>query len=320
MAESGDRRRPLYPRPARPRQPVARCGRAGGAASHPGLRPRPGHPRRRVRPLAEPARLPRRVARRPRRVAARARLGARRAARRPGRGARRRSSRTRSSRLATRAHTRSERERRLAARFDLRLARRDDGRRPRRAEDLPRLHALLPRVERRRRCARSRQRRGCAPHGVESEHLPEAPDGRSPEVRAEARAPGRASLERWLGQGLARYGDERGGDDLAAEHTSRLSPYLHFGCVSARECVDPRAQPTPQARRGCGSSAGATSTRSSCSRSRVPRARICTTAGTRAVKPGRRSRRGGRDEPGIRSSMQECGNSRVRDGCTTASV
>jgi deoxyribodipyrimidine photo-lyase len=38
---------------------------------------------------------------------------------------------------------------------------------------------------------------------------------------------------RWLRERLGGYG--AGHDDLAADDTSRLSPYLHFGCVSARE-------------------------------------------------------------------------------------
>jgi deoxyribodipyrimidine photo-lyase len=37
----------------------------------------------------------------------------------------------------------------------------------------------------------------------------------------------------WLGEHLAGYGTG-GHDDLAADATSRLSPYLHFGCLSAR--------------------------------------------------------------------------------------
>lgn len=38
---------------------------------------------------------------------------------------------------------------------------------------------------------------------------------------------------RWLRDGLSVYG-AGGHDDLAADATSRLSPYLHFGCVSPR--------------------------------------------------------------------------------------
>lgn len=46
---------------------------------------------------------------------------------------------------------------------------------------------------------------------------------------------GRRRLEHWLSNGLGGY--ERTPDDLAANGTSRLSPYLHFGCVSAVELI-----------------------------------------------------------------------------------
>ena len=46
---------------------------------------------------------------------------------------------------------------------------------------------------------------------------------------------GRRRLDAWLDDGLARYGELA--DDLAADATSRLSPYLHFGCVSPGEVV-----------------------------------------------------------------------------------
>ena len=44
---------------------------------------------------------------------------------------------------------------------------------------------------------------------------------------------GRALLDAWLRSGVRRY--DRRHDPLAAGGTSRLSPYLHFGCVSPRE-------------------------------------------------------------------------------------
>ena len=44
---------------------------------------------------------------------------------------------------------------------------------------------------------------------------------------------GRARLERWLRDGLARYDEQR--DLLAVDGTSGLSPYLHFGCLSPLE-------------------------------------------------------------------------------------
>ncbi|MEO5576590.1 MAG: deoxyribodipyrimidine photo-lyase [Gaiellaceae bacterium] len=46
---------------------------------------------------------------------------------------------------------------------------------------------------------------------------------------------GRLRLNDWLDDGLARYAELA--DVLAADATSRLSPYLHFGCVSAGEVV-----------------------------------------------------------------------------------
>ena len=46
---------------------------------------------------------------------------------------------------------------------------------------------------------------------------------------------GRSRLARWVRDGLAAYDDRR--DDLAAAGTSGLSPYLHFGCLSALEVV-----------------------------------------------------------------------------------
>jgi deoxyribodipyrimidine photo-lyase len=47
---------------------------------------------------------------------------------------------------------------------------------------------------------------------------------------------GRRRLASWLSGGLAAY--TTGRDELAADTTSRLSPYLHFGCVSPLEVVE----------------------------------------------------------------------------------
>jgi deoxyribodipyrimidine photo-lyase len=46
-------------------------------------------------------------------------------------------------------------------------------------------------------------------------------------------AAGRRTMEAYLHDGIERYTDVR--DDLAADATSRLSPYLRFGCISANE-------------------------------------------------------------------------------------
>ena len=54
----------------------------------------------------------------------------------------------------------------------------------------------------------------------------------------------RVRFSRWLHSGLAAYADDH--DDLASDHTSRLSPYLHFGCLSAAEAVA-RAERRPGA-------------------------------------------------------------------------
>lgn len=61
----------------------------------------------------------------------------------------------------------------------------------------------------------------------------EAPSPRLPPGGEHA---GRRRLEAWLGSGLASYASGR--DDLADDSTSRLSPYLRFGCVSPLEVVE----------------------------------------------------------------------------------
>jgi deoxyribodipyrimidine photo-lyase len=54
----------------------------------------------------------------------------------------------------------------------------------------------------------------------------------SPSLPPGGESAARAQLTRWLRGGLATY--ERDHDDLAGAATSQLSPYLHFGCISAR--------------------------------------------------------------------------------------
>jgi deoxyribodipyrimidine photo-lyase len=61
------------------------------------------------------------------------------------------------------------------------------------------------------------------------------PLARSPECPRGGERAARHRLSRWLADGLHRY--EREADMLAAHATSRLSPYLHFGCLSPREVV-----------------------------------------------------------------------------------
>ncbi|MFD9820903.1 cryptochrome/photolyase family protein [Streptomyces violascens] len=59
--------------------------------------------------------------------------------------------------------------------------------------------------------------------------------GVSPGVMEGGETAGRRRLRRWLAGGIAGYED--GHDDLAGDATSRLSPFLHFGALSAAELV-----------------------------------------------------------------------------------
>lgn len=56
----------------------------------------------------------------------------------------------------------------------------------------------------------------------------------SPHLAPGGESEGRSRLDAWLDD-IDRYADEQ--DALAADGTSRLSPYLHFGCVSPTEVV-----------------------------------------------------------------------------------
>lgn len=84
--------------------------------------------------------------------------------------------------------------------------------------------------------------------GGESLPLPESvcAGSASPGLRVGGEHVGRALLEHWLAGPIRNYHERS--DDLAADATSHLSPYLHFGCVSATEILtrldysDPGAQ------------------------------------------------------------------------------
>ncbi|MFD3747820.1 cryptochrome/photolyase family protein [Nocardia sp. NPDC058633] len=58
----------------------------------------------------------------------------------------------------------------------------------------------------------------------------------SPRLRVGGESAGRALLRDWLDGPIVDYA--RDNDDLAADATSRLSPYLHFGCLSPTEVVN----------------------------------------------------------------------------------
>ena len=55
----------------------------------------------------------------------------------------------------------------------------------------------------------------------------------SPSRPAGGETPARVRFDAWLRRGLAHYAERH--DDVAVDGTSRLSPYLHFGCLSPVE-------------------------------------------------------------------------------------
>jgi deoxyribodipyrimidine photo-lyase len=82
-------------------------------------------------------------------------------------------------------------------------------------------------------------RRLSTPPGVSRGRLPAlsrlVDDCFSPELPPGGETAGRRKLFAWLRSGVAGY--DAGHDDLRADATSRLSPYLHFGCVSPLEAA-----------------------------------------------------------------------------------
>lgn len=78
------------------------------------------------------------------------------------------------------------------------------------------------------------------PEGVDSGRVPTPAElgatGVSSQLMRGGEREGRRRLEAWLREGLASYEARR--DDLAADGTSRLSAYLHFGCVSPLEVAE----------------------------------------------------------------------------------
>ncbi|MFG2983768.1 cryptochrome/photolyase family protein [Streptomyces sp. NPDC048258] len=75
------------------------------------------------------------------------------------------------------------------------------------------------------------------PEGIGSEPLPVrgALTGVSPGLAKGGETEARRLLANWLRSGITRYEDAH--DDLAGDATSRLSPHLHFGTLSAAEAV-----------------------------------------------------------------------------------
>ncbi|MGW7198103.1 cryptochrome/photolyase family protein [Streptomyces chryseus] len=75
------------------------------------------------------------------------------------------------------------------------------------------------------------------PDTVDGEPLPSraAVAGTSPALARGGEHEARKRLRGWLADGVEAYGESQ--DDLSGDATSRLSPYLHFGCLSAAETV-----------------------------------------------------------------------------------
>ena len=90
-------------------------------------------------------------------------------------------------------------------------------------------------------------RRLTLPRGVDRGTLPTqddiCPGATSPDLLPGGEAAARTRAKAWYDGAVAHYGSAaRGGDgghdDLGHDATSRLSPYLHFGCISATELVE----------------------------------------------------------------------------------
>ena len=82
---------------------------------------------------------------------------------------------------------------------------------------------------------------------IATEPLPDAQEicsgQRSPHLPRGGETAGRRILHSWLAGPIHDY--EQAHDDLAADGTSRLSPYLHFGCVSPTEALRAVDRSTP---------------------------------------------------------------------------
>ncbi|GIJ08504.1 cryptochrome/photolyase family protein [Micromonospora andamanensis] len=81
------------------------------------------------------------------------------------------------------------------------------------------------------------------PAGVPVGRFPALPAGDSPDVVTGGEDEARQRLARWLPD-VVRYGDRH--DDMAGDATSRLSPYLRFGCLSpltVANTIDDRESP-----------------------------------------------------------------------------
>ncbi|GAA4613860.1 cryptochrome/photolyase family protein [Saccharopolyspora hordei] len=70
------------------------------------------------------------------------------------------------------------------------------------------------------------------------------PGETSPDIAKGGESRARELVDEWFDDGIAGY--DSGNDDLAADATSRLSPYLHFGCLSPVELVERAGNSEPE--------------------------------------------------------------------------
>jgi deoxyribodipyrimidine photo-lyase len=91
-------------------------------------------------------------------------------------------------------------------------------------------HPQRPVLEAPRRLASPRVRKGGIPT---AEIL--CPGDRAPHLLAGGEMVGRRRMQAWLGSSVTAYANHH--DDMAGDGTSRMSPYLHFGCLSPTELV-----------------------------------------------------------------------------------
>ncbi|QIZ33467.1 deoxyribodipyrimidine photo-lyase [Saccharopolyspora sp. ASAGF58] len=86
------------------------------------------------------------------------------------------------------------------------------------------------------------------PDGVRTGPMPAredlCPGELSPDLPRGGETTARQRMLQWFEQGVADY--DEGHDDLAGDATSRLSPYLHFGCLSPVEIVARAGRSEPE--------------------------------------------------------------------------
>jgi len=83
-----------------------------------------------------------------------------------------------------------------------------------------------------RRAVHGAPRALTVPPALDAGEIPAAPEPEAADPFAPGEAAARERLRRWLADGIEGYASRH---DRLAGGTSELSPYLHFGCLSARE-------------------------------------------------------------------------------------